>query len=150
MNFQAKYGLAQYIKLRSRVISAEWNEEEGKYHLQIETPEGPKQDWCHVLINGSGVLNNWKCLSSIYPTPPLALPQLLTPIIAGPAIKGLHDFKGLLLHSAAWDESAQYQGKRVAVIGTGSSAIQVRLRGRFITYRARLTRWGIDCGQDPA
>lgn len=69
LNFQAKYGLAKYVKLRSRVISAEWNEDEGKYHLQIETPEGPKQDWCHVLINGSGVLNNWKCLSSISLTP---------------------------------------------------------------------------------
>lgn len=68
LNFQAKYGLEQYVKLRSRVISAEWNEEEGKYHLYIETPEGPKQDWCHVLINGSGVLNNWKCWCSVHHT----------------------------------------------------------------------------------
>lgn len=45
----------------------------------------------------------------------------------GPEISGLHDFGGKLLHSAHWDESAIYKDKRVAVIGTGSSGIQVRL-----------------------
>lgn len=45
----------------------------------------------------------------------------------GPKINGLHDFKGTLLHSAHWDETAVYKGKRVAVIGTGSSGIQVSL-----------------------
>lgn len=45
----------------------------------------------------------------------------------GPNIQGLHDHSGTLLHSAHWDESAIYKGKRVAVIGTGSSGIQVRV-----------------------
>lgn len=42
-----------------------------------------------------------------------------------PDIKGLHDFKGKLLHSARWDVDWDYSGKDVAVIGAGSSAIQI-------------------------
>lgn len=61
LDFQEKYELQPYIQYNSRVVSADWNEEEGTYHVQIETPEGPKLDWCHVLINGGGILNSWKC-----------------------------------------------------------------------------------------
>ena len=35
------------------------------------------------------------------------------------------DFKGKLLHSAKWDESYNFDGKKVAVIGVGSSGIQI-------------------------
>ena len=43
----------------------------------------------------------------------------------GPNIEGVHDFKGTLLHSASWDPNVDWTGKRVAVIGTGSSSIQM-------------------------
>lgn len=42
-----------------------------------------------------------------------------------PAIKGLESFQGPRLHSASWDDNVQLQGKRVAVIGSGSSAVQI-------------------------
>ncbi len=42
-----------------------------------------------------------------------------------PDIEGIHDFQGDLFHSARWDHSVDLTGKRVAVIGTGASAIQV-------------------------
>jgi cation diffusion facilitator CzcD-associated flavoprotein CzcO len=42
-----------------------------------------------------------------------------------PDIAGLHDFKGKLLHSASWDDSYDFRDKTVAVIGSGSSAIQI-------------------------
>jgi len=61
------------------------------------------KDWCHVLINATGFLNNWKW----------------------PAIPGLHDLQGKLLHSANWDDTTDFTDKRVALIGTGSSAIQI-------------------------
>lgn len=44
------------------------------------------QDQADILISGTGSLNNWKW----------------------PAIPGLHDFKGKLMHSARWDESYDY------------------------------------------
>ena len=42
-----------------------------------------------------------------------------------PAIPGLDSFQGVKLHSANWDTSAKLEGKRVAVIGGGSSAVQI-------------------------
>lgn len=42
-----------------------------------------------------------------------------------PEITGLHGFKGKLLHSARWDTEWDYTSKRVAVIGSGSSGIQI-------------------------
>jgi cation diffusion facilitator CzcD-associated flavoprotein CzcO len=44
---------------------------------------------------------------------------------AYPDIEGLHDFEGTCFHSARWDAEASLEGKRVGVIGTGSSAIQI-------------------------
>lgn len=61
LSFQAKYKLQPYIQYSSRVLSADWNEAEGKYHVLVRTSEGTKRDWCNVLVNGSGVLNSWKC-----------------------------------------------------------------------------------------
>ena len=42
-----------------------------------------------------------------------------------PDIKGIESFRGELFHSARWNHSADLRGKRVALIGTGASAIQI-------------------------
>lgn len=42
-----------------------------------------------------------------------------------PDIKGIEDFQGEIFHSAQWNHDADLTGKRVAVIGTGASAIQI-------------------------
>jgi cation diffusion facilitator CzcD-associated flavoprotein CzcO len=42
-----------------------------------------------------------------------------------PVIEGIDDFAGEIFHSARWDHDAELEGKRVAVIGTGASAIQI-------------------------
>jgi cyclohexanone monooxygenase len=42
-----------------------------------------------------------------------------------PDVEGIEDFQGDLFHSARWDHSVDLTGKRVAVIGTGASAIQI-------------------------
>lgn len=42
-----------------------------------------------------------------------------------PTIEGLHDFKGTLCHTANFDTSLDLKDKRVAVIGMGSSGIQI-------------------------
>lgn len=71
--------------------------------MKVDADGKEVDDWCNVLINGTGFLNDWKW----------------------PKIDGLHDFKGTLLHSANWDTNVDCTGKTVAVIGTGSSAIQM-------------------------
>jgi cation diffusion facilitator CzcD-associated flavoprotein CzcO len=111
LNFAKKYDLGKYVRLNSVVKSARWVEEDGRYELEVSQNDGGssgspmvmKKTWCHVLINATGILNNWKW----------------------PDIPGLHDFRGTLLHSANWDTTTRWDDKTVAVIGTGSSAIQI-------------------------
>jgi cation diffusion facilitator CzcD-associated flavoprotein CzcO len=42
-----------------------------------------------------------------------------------PDIPGLHSFKGDLMHSAAWKDNYDVKGKKVAVLGCGSSGVQI-------------------------
>ncbi|KIW63896.1 hypothetical protein PV04_08864 [Phialophora macrospora] len=105
--FHDQHNLAPYIRLNSEVLSATWLEDAGEWEVQIKltNQDGTTTftDRCNVLINGSGVVNKWKW----------------------PAIEGISSYKGTLAHSAHWDTSIDWQGKKVAVLGTGSSSIQM-------------------------
>lgn len=100
-----KYELYKYVKLSHKIVGATWEEEEGIWNLEVENLLNNQitKDWCHFLINGSGVLNNWKW----------------------PNIPGIHSFEGDLVHSAAWDPKISVRGKTVAVLGCGSSGVQI-------------------------
>ncbi|KAI9695963.1 MAG: hypothetical protein M1820_008375 [Bogoriella megaspora] len=105
-----KHSLEKYITYRHKLVNAIWNEDRGEWNLEFEvaSPEDPDSTKlfkrsCHVLINACGLLNNWKW----------------------PKIPGLDKFQGHLCHSARWDKGFDYNGKTVAVIGSGSSAIQI-------------------------
>ncbi|KAK5046735.1 hypothetical protein LTR84_007496 [Exophiala bonariae] len=93
------------IKLMHKVQHAEWNEADGEWKLEIQNLQTGEVglDHCHFLLNATGVLNNWKW----------------------PDIPGLHEFTGVLVHSAAWLKDFDHHGKRVAVIGNGSSGVQI-------------------------
>lgn len=107
--------------MQHEVVEARWNEEEGKWMLKIcDRSTGLiVADWCHFFINGGGFL---KCLKAN------SLHVRLLTLSSNwqwPDIKGLHSFGGILLHSAAWDQNASLKSQRVAVIGNGSSGIQL-------------------------
>lgn len=52
-----KYDLERYVKLNTKVESATWDEEEGKWKLSILGADGSHfEDSCEILVNGSGVL----------------------------------------------------------------------------------------------
>lgn len=95
-----KYGLRSRIRFRTVVLAAEFDEERGWWRVQTD-PGGPVT--ARYLINASGVLT----------TPNL------------PDIAGVDTFAGVTIHTARWDHSQDLTGKRVAVIGTGASAVQV-------------------------
>ncbi|EXJ96239.1 hypothetical protein A1O1_01365 [Capronia coronata CBS 617.96] len=101
----AKYNCMRHIKLNHKIASAAWNEAGGKWEVQVQNLETGETftDVCDVLVSATGALNDWKW----------------------PQIPGLRDFKGKLLHSAKWDETFDWTGKRLAVIGNGSSGIQI-------------------------
>lgn len=59
--FADKYNLRKYVKLHHKVVSATWVEQKGQYEVGIETPDGPIVDHCDILMNGSGLINKWRC-----------------------------------------------------------------------------------------
>ncbi|KAE9978465.1 hypothetical protein EG328_001463 [Venturia inaequalis] len=103
--FANKYGLKSFIKTEHQVAGAYWNHEKGGYDVKIKDLKTNVEstNHCDVLINASGILNNWRW----------------------PAIPGLQEFKGTLLHTANWDDQVNLEGKHVGLIGNGSSGIQV-------------------------
>ncbi|KAH6714922.1 cyclohexanone monooxygenase [Leptodontidium sp. MPI-SDFR-AT-0119] len=103
-DFRDEFGLGRYIQCNSKIVRAEYNEDEGTWKIDVAKPDGSiVSDWCHVFVNNAGILNNLKW----------------------PDIPGRENFKGKVVHSAAWDESITWDKKRVGLIGTGSSAIQI-------------------------
>jgi cation diffusion facilitator CzcD-associated flavoprotein CzcO len=93
------FGLAPHLRLGHTVRQATWSDDEARW--TVETDRGT---WtADVLVAAPGAL---------------AEPRL-------PDLPGLDSFRGPAFHTARWDEDAEIDGKRVAVIGTGASAIQV-------------------------
>jgi cation diffusion facilitator CzcD-associated flavoprotein CzcO len=91
-----RFGLRPHLRLGHRVTEARWDGDVWR----IRTSQGAYT--ARVLITGNG---------------PLSDPAL-------PDIPGLATFAGTAFHSARWDHAHDLAGKRVAVIGTGASAIQ--------------------------
>jgi hypothetical protein len=42
------------------VLSAVWDEAKGVYNVKVNVDGQEIDDWCHVLVNGTGFLNDWK------------------------------------------------------------------------------------------
>jgi cation diffusion facilitator CzcD-associated flavoprotein CzcO len=95
-----KYGLRRYIRFNSRAERAHWDDTEYRWHVFTDSGE---EYVAQFLISGAGALH---------------IPRL-------PDIEGLSEFEGPAFHSAEWDHDVDLTGKRVAVIGTGASAIQI-------------------------
>jgi len=93
-----KFGLGPHLRYRHEVRQARWDEASARW--RIESSGGCFS--ADLLVAAVG---------------PLSEPSL-------PAIPGLEGFPGPRFHSAAWDHAVDLAGKRVAVIGTGASAIQ--------------------------
>ncbi|KAK0618273.1 hypothetical protein B0T17DRAFT_331851 [Bombardia bombarda] len=93
------------IKTLHQVVSARWNEKDGLWNLEIQNLQTGEviKDSAHFVVDGSGILNNWKW----------------------PDVEGLQDYQGTLIHTARWPKDFDHTDKVVAVIGNGSTGIQV-------------------------
>lgn len=94
-----RHELGSRIRLNTRFEEAKWDESAGLWH--ILDGNGLQID-ARVLVSGMGALH---------------VPRY-------PSLKGAESFAGPSFHSALWDDSVSLEGKRVAVVGTGASAIQ--------------------------
>ena len=94
-----KYGVLEHVRCDSEVTAASFDEHSGRWRVSVA--DGTEVE-ARFLVPATG--------------------QLSLP--AEPNLPGLDTFEGTVFHSARWDYDYELTGKRVAVIGSGASAIQ--------------------------
>ncbi len=108
-------GLEGVTRFGAKATGADWDAVARRWRV---TTEGGETFVCRVLVSATG---------------PLHVPRL-------PSVPGIDAFEGPAFHSAEWDRSVDLTGKRVAIVGTGASAIQfvpevVRKAARVTLYQ---------------
>jgi cation diffusion facilitator CzcD-associated flavoprotein CzcO len=93
-----RYGVLPHIRFGHELLDASWDEDVQRWRLQTSRGDLTAQ----LLVLGTG---------------PLSSPAI-------PDLPGLERFEGTSFHSATWDHDHDLDGERVAVVGTGASAIQ--------------------------
>jgi 4-hydroxyacetophenone monooxygenase len=97
------YGVAPHIRFGTEVRAASYDEATGTWSMQLCCGDGTEETVeVDALVSAVGMLSR---------------PSV-------PDIEGLDTFAGAWFHSARWDHDVDLRGKRVAVIGTGASAMQ--------------------------
>lgn len=114
----ADYRLGEVIRFHQEVTSVTWENDA----WQVRTGAGGHFP-ADVVIVASGVLHH---------------PRF-------PDIPGLDSFQGRLAHSAQWDDSIELKGKRIGVIGTGSTGVQivsaVSADAKSVSHFTRSAQW---------
>ena len=95
-----RYGLRSRIRLRTKVVAATFDDSAHVWRLDTAAGETIT---ARFVVGAAGIFSQ--------PKPP--------------DIPGVDQFEGAVMHTARWDHDQELGGKRVAVIGTGASAIQV-------------------------
>lgn len=94
-----RHGLRPYMKFNTEMLSADWDPK-GQWIVQTNTGE---TFVAHYLVTALGLLSK----------------------IHYPDISGLDSFRGKLLHTAAWPRDMDLKDKRVGIIGSGSTGVQI-------------------------
>ena len=97
--FARRSGVRDHIQFGTKVLSAIWQEREQTWLIKTATGRAFQS---RFLISAIGALH----------------------IARHPDIPGRQAFSGTAMHSSRWDHTVDLRGKRVAVIGTGASAVQ--------------------------
>ncbi|WP_436777439.1 flavin-containing monooxygenase [Yinghuangia sp. YIM S09857] len=98
------YGVRDRITFETEVVSCTYHDAEARWAVTTRGPDGTEQtEWADAVVSAIGVFQG--------------------PI--RPDLPGLADFAGTVVHTAEWDNSLDLTGRRVAMMGTGASAMQV-------------------------
>ena len=126
------YGLRPFVRSGREVESIVWQEDRQRWDVIVRTAGGGRETLtANVVISATGYLNR----------------------PAYPAIEGLEDFAGPCMHTARWRSDVEITGKRVAVLGTGASAMQLvpaiaGVAERVIVFQ-RSPQWGLPNPNQP-
>jgi cation diffusion facilitator CzcD-associated flavoprotein CzcO len=93
------FDVLRHVRFHTEVRAAAFDEGAGRWRLTLD---GGSEHEADVLITATG--------------------QLSRP--SAPEIPGLDSFRGTVFHSAQWDHAHDFRDTRVAVLGTGASAVQ--------------------------
>lgn len=124
-----KHGVISSFRFNTAVKAARWDETNASWTVTSEDAHGNTTD--HIadfVITATGLF---------------ATPKI-------PAIDGIETFRGKMFHTTAWDHDFDYRGKRVAVVGTGSTGVQltraIAKEASQLTVFQRTPNWivGID------
>lgn len=96
----AKYDIRRHMKFNATVESARWDEDATLWRVTLA---GGETLAARYLITATGFLSQPKT----------------------PEIPGIHTFEGTVVHTADWDNSYNPVGRRIGVIGTGATAVQI-------------------------
>jgi len=98
-----EFDLRRHLRSGTRVRRALWQADASQWRLELESYSGTTTLTANVVVSAVGLFG---------------APNL-------PDIEGLADYAGTLMHTSRWDGAIALDGKRVAVIGTGASGVQV-------------------------
>ncbi|KAI5867643.1 putative flavin-binding monooxygenase [Durotheca rogersii] len=100
----SKYELGKHIRLRHRVVSADWSSESQRWEIVVNAEGGQLQTIkARFMVVAAGYYD-------------YGLPLK-------PDIPGLNEFQGEVINPQMWPDDFEYEGKKIAVIGSGATAI---------------------------
>jgi 4-hydroxyacetophenone monooxygenase len=119
----SEYGIRKHLRLNTQLISSRWDESKRRWISTLKTKDGEETFESTVLVSAIGQLND----------PSRA------------HFAGEDNFRGVILHSALWSDKITIEGKRIAVIGTGATSMQlvptIADRVASLTVFQRTAQW---------
>ena len=120
------YSINERCKFNTEVVNARWDEKTSRWVITSKNK-----------ISGTQETNNYNVIIScggLFSTPNLL-----------PDIKGISSFKGPIFHTSQWPATAEYEGKNIALIGTGSTGTQLApalaAKAKHLTVFQRTANW---------
>jgi 4-hydroxyacetophenone monooxygenase len=118
-----EHDVRSHIRFNTRLTASRWDEFKRRWISSLETGDGRQDFESTTLVSAIGQLND--------PAPA--------------RFRGEEEFAGLKLHSALWSDDIRLDGKHVAVIGTGATAMQlvpsIADRVASVTVYQRSAQW---------
>lgn len=119
-----RFDLRRHMRFSTTARRADWDESAGRWVVEVESGDGAVERLhATYLLTATGFLSQPK----------------------KPDIAGIGDFAGTVLHTTRWDDGHDLAGERVAVIGTGATAVQlipeIAARVRHLTVFQRTPIW---------
>ncbi|GAA4488357.1 NAD(P)/FAD-dependent oxidoreductase [Rhodococcus olei] len=99
-----KHGIREHTRFGTEVDALVWDDAAARWEIRWRTADGSRgRSYATAVVTAAGYLNRPK----------------------HPDVPGLDDFAGVSIHSSDWDPALDLTGKRIAVIGTGCTSVQI-------------------------